>query len=48
MTADDLAGAVRADSLALLDEQVGNLSERVFELGAAPTASSSCGSRSRP
>ena len=33
MTADDLAGAVRADSLALLDEQVGNLSERVFELG---------------
>ncbi len=35
MTADDLAGAVRADSLALLDEQVANLSERVFELGRA-------------
>lgn len=35
MTGDDLAGAVRADSLALLDEQVANLSERVFELGRA-------------
>jgi len=28
-----LAAAVRADQLALLDEQVANLSERVFELG---------------
>jgi hypothetical protein len=33
MTGDDLAGLVRADSLALLDEQLANLSERVFELG---------------
>jgi hypothetical protein len=35
MIGDDLAGAVRADSLALLDEQVANLSERVFELRRA-------------